>query len=47
MGGDDTLISAMRLCGMRVPPNGALDMNASLQLSINYLLKDEYRGFGV
>ena len=38
-GGEEIPLSAIRLCGMRVPPNEALDMSGSLHLTIGYLLK--------
>ena len=41
MGGDKTSLNAIRPCGMKVPPNGALNINISPCLIINYLLKDE------
>ena len=38
-GGDETPLSAVRLCGMEVPPSEALDMSGSPQLTIGYLLR--------
>ena len=32
--GEETPLSAVRLCWMEVPPNDTLDMNGSLQLTI-------------
>ena len=40
-GGEDTSLSLVRLCKMRVPSNMALDMSQSPHLTINYLLKDK------
>ena len=40
-GGKETLLNAVKLCRMEIPPSGALDMNGSLQLTFRYLLKDE------
>ena len=41
-GGKETPLSAVRPCGMGVPPSEALDMSGSLHLIIGYLLKIEY-----
>ena len=38
-GGEETPLSAVRLCGMEVPPSGALDMSGSPHLTIGYLLR--------
>ena len=37
--GEEIPLSAVRLCGMGVPPSEALDMSGSLHLSIGYLLR--------
>ena len=42
-GGEETPLSAVRPCGMRVPPSGALDMSGSPHLTIGYLLRIGYR----
>ena len=44
MGGSEkTLLNMVRLYGMGVPLNGALDMNGSMYIIIgNFLLKDEH-----
>ena len=42
-GGEETLLSAVRPCGMGVPPSGALDMSGSPHLTIGYLLRIGYR----
>ena len=42
-GGEKTPLSAIRPCGMEVPPSKALDMTRSLHLTIDYLLRIEYR----
>ena len=39
--GKETPLSAVRLCGMGVPPSEALDMSGSPHLTIGYLLKIE------
>ena len=41
-GGEETPLSAIRLCGMGVPPSEVLDMNGSLHLTIGYLLRIGY-----
>ena len=46
-GGEEIPLSIIRLCGMRVPPSGALDMSGSPYLTIDYLLRDEREGLGV
>ena len=38
-GGEETSLSAVRLCGMGVPPSEALDMSGSPHLTIGYLLR--------
>ena len=38
-GGEETPLSAVRPCGMGVPPSGALDMSESPHLTIGYLLR--------
>ena len=38
-GGEETPLSAVRPCGMGVPPSEALDMSGSLYLTIVYLLR--------
>ena len=38
-GGEKTPLSAVRSCGMGVPPSEALDMSGSPHLSISYLLR--------
>ena len=38
-GGEETPLSAVKPCGMGVPPSEALDMSDSLHLTIGYLLK--------
>ena len=40
-GGGETLLSAVRPCGMGVTPRKALDMCGSPHLTILYLLRDE------
>ena len=37
----ETPLNVIKLGWMEVPPNGTLDMNESLYLTICYLLKDE------
>ena len=39
---EETPVSAVRLCGMEVPPSEALDMSGSPHLTIGYLLKIGY-----
>ena len=39
--GEETPLSTVRLCEMRIPPNGALDTSGSLHLIIGYKLKIE------
>ena len=46
-GGEEIPLSAVRPCGMKVPPNLALNMSESLYLIIGYLLRDEHRRLGV
>ena len=41
-GGKETALSAVRPCGMGVPPSGALDMSGSPHLTIGYLLRIGY-----
>ena len=38
-GGEKRPLSAVRPCGMGVPPSEALDMSGSLHLTIGYLLR--------
>ena len=38
-GGEETPLSAVRPCGMGVPPSEALDMSGSSYLTIGYLLR--------
>ena len=38
-GGEETPLSAVRLCGMGVPPSEVLDMSGSPHLTIDYLLR--------
>ena len=38
-GGKETLLNAVRPCGMGVPSSEALDMSGSPHLTIGYLLK--------
>ena len=38
-GGEETPLSAVRLCGMEVPPSEALDMSGSPHQTIGYLLR--------
>ena len=38
-GGEETPLSAVRPCGMGVPPSEALDMSGSPYLTIGYLLR--------
>ena len=40
--GEETPLSAVRPCGMGVPPSEALDMSGSPHLTIGYLLKIKY-----
>ena len=40
--GEETPLSAVRPCGMEVPPSEALDMSGSPHLTIGYLLRIEY-----
>ena len=40
-GGKETLLSAVRPCGMEVPSSRALNMSKSLYLTINYLPRGE------
>ena len=46
-GNGRTLPNAIRLCGMNVTSNVALDMTGSLHQIILYLLKSEQGGFGI
>ena len=46
-GGNKTPLSAVRQCGMEVPPSEALDTNGSLHLTMGYLLRDECGGLRV
>ena len=41
-GGEETLLCAVRLYGMGVPPCGALDMTGCLHITTCYLLRDEH-----
>ena len=41
-GGEETPLSAVRPCGMEVPPSEALDMSGSPHLTIGYLLRIGY-----
>ena len=41
-GGVETPLSAVRPCGMEIPPSGALDMSRSPHLTIGYLLRIGY-----
>ena len=41
-GGEETPLSAVRPCGMGVPPSGALDMSESPHLTIGYLFRIGY-----
>ena len=36
-GGEETPLSMVRPCGIRISPNGALDMNESSYLAIGFL----------
>ena len=38
-GGEETPLSAVRLCGIGVPPSEVLDMSGSPHLTIDYLLR--------
>ena len=38
-GGEETPLSAVRPCGMGIPPSEALDISGSPHLTIGYLLK--------
>ena len=38
-GGEETPLSAVRPCGMGVPPSEALDISGSPHLTISYLLR--------
>ena len=38
-GGEETPLSAVRPCGMEVPPSEALDMSGSPHLTIGYLIR--------
>ena len=42
-GGEEMLLSMVRLCGMEVPPSTGLDISRSLPLNISFLLKDEQK----
>ena len=46
-GGEEILLSVVKLCGMEIPPNEALDTNGSLHLIIGYLLRTKCCRFGV
>ena len=47
-GGSEKIpLSIIKSCGMEIPPSGTLDMNGSLHLIINYLLRCERREFGL
>ena len=46
-GGEDTLLYAVRLCRMEIPPSEALDMSESVHLIISYLLRDKHGGLGL
>ena len=41
-GGEEIPLSAVRPCGMEVPPSEALDMSRSPHLTIGYLLRIRY-----
>ena len=41
-GGEETPLSAVRPCGMGIPPSEALDMSGSPHLTIGYLLRIGY-----
>ena len=41
-GSEETLLSAIRPCGMGVPLSKALDMSESPHITIGYLLRIEY-----
>ena len=43
--GDETPVSAIRPCEMRVRPSEVLDTSESLHLIISYLLRNEREGF--
>ncbi len=42
-GGEETPPSAVKSCGKGVPPSMALDINRSLHLTTDYLLRGESR----
>ena len=42
----ETSLSSTRLYEKGVPPNGSLNTNRSLYLTISYLLRDIHEGFG-
>ena len=41
-GSEEILLNAVRSYGLKVPPNGALNMNRSLYLTIGYLQRNKY-----
>ena len=41
-GGEETPLNAARPCVLEIPPNGTLDINGSLHLTIGYLLRGEW-----
>ena len=45
-GGEEIPLSAVRPCGMEIPPSEALDMRGSLHLTIGYLVRIECRDLG-
>ena len=44
---EETPLSIVKPCGMRVQSNGALNMNENLHLILNYLIRNEREGFDV
>ena len=46
-GGEEILLSGIRLYGMEVLPSKALDMSGSSYLTISYLLRNEIEGIEV
>ena len=42
-GGEETPLSMVRPCEMKISSSGALDMNVSPYLTIGYLLMDEWK----
>ena len=41
-GGEETLLSEIKPCGMEIPPSEALDTSKSRHLTMGYLLRDEH-----